>query len=74
MAAESLAMVSVLPPARLHQLDGQKKGQFAVDVLHPYRLILEPWHEELPLLEDGGIDKSKITRVRILAVEDYHGR
>ena len=73
-AAESLAMVSVLPPARLHQLDGQRKGQYAVDAIHPFRLTLEPWHDELPLLEDGGIDKTKVTRVRILAVEDYHGR
>ena len=73
-AAEHLGVISTLPPARLHPLSGDRDGEFAVDVKHPYRLILEPHGDDLPRLADGGLDKSKITAVRILGVEDYHGR
>jgi toxin HigB-1 len=73
-AAESLAVISTLPPARLHPLSGNHEGQFAVDVQHPFRLVFEPHHDEVARLADGGVDKAKITAIRILAVEDYHGR
>lgn len=73
-AAEHLAVISNLPPPRLHPLSGARDGQFAVDVVHPFRLVFEPWHDEIPRLADGGIDRTKVTAIRILAVEDYHGR
>jgi proteic killer suppression protein len=73
-AAESLAVVSSLPPARLHPLVGDRDGHFAVDVMHPFRLVFEPYHEDVPRLADGGVDRAKITAIRILDVEDYHGR
>ena len=73
-AAESLAVIGVLPPARLHELQGDRAGQFAVDVEPPFRLVFEPWHNPVPKTADGGIDKSQITAIRILIVEDYHGR
>ncbi|GLC27772.1 hypothetical protein rosag_42850 [Roseisolibacter agri] len=73
-AAESLAVISCLPPARLHPLSGDRDGQFAVDVQHPFRLVFEPYQDEIPCLADGGVDKAKITAIRILGVEDYHGR
>ena len=73
-AAETLADVSTLPPARCHQLRGNRAGQFAVDVHQPYRLILEPVNDPVPMKEDGSINLTKVTRVRILEVEDYHGR
>jgi proteic killer suppression protein len=73
-AAENLAVISTLPPSRLHPLAGDRAGQFAVDAVHPFRLVFEPWHDPLPTLPDGGIDKSKITEIRILDIEDYHGR
>ena len=71
-AAESLAVIETLPPARLHLLSGARAGQFAVDALQPFRLIFEPWHDPVPTLPDGGIDKARITAIRILGVEDYH--
>lgn len=72
-AAENLSDVAKLPPARLHPLKGNRKGQFAVDVKHPFRLIFEPAHDPVPLKDDGGIDLIRVTRIRVLEVEDYHG-
>lgn len=74
MAAETLGDVSTLRPVRLHQLDGSRAGQFAVDVGPVYRMVLEPWHNEVPRTANNSIDKSQITKIRILSVEDYHGR
>lgn len=73
-AAPHLGMVETVPPARLHPLKGNRKGQWAVDVVHPFRLIFEICDDPLPLLDDGGVDKSRVTEIRILEVEDYHGR
>lgn len=73
MAAGNLHHVSLLPAARLHPLKGDRKGQFAVDAKHPYRLIFESNHDPIPVKEDGGVDLSKVTSVIILEVEDYHG-
>lgn len=72
-AADSLAVVATLPSARLHPLKGNRQGQFAVDVRHPFRLIFEPNHDPIPLKGDGGVDLERVTRIRVLAVEDYHG-
>jgi plasmid maintenance system killer protein len=74
MAAETLADVSTLRPARLHQLEGDRAGQFAVDIGPIYRMIFEPWHDPVPKTKDKSIDKTQITKIRILSIEDYHGR
>ncbi len=72
-AADSLADVSRLPPARCHELRGNRKGQFAVDAAGRMRLIFRPDHNPVPRNESGGIDLSKITKIIILEVTDYHG-
>ncbi len=59
-------------PGRCHELTGDRAGQFALDLDHPYRLIFIPEHDPTPRKEDGGINWQEITRVTILAVEDYH--
>lgn len=70
--ARSLSLVPTLPPDRLHLLTGNRSGQYAVDLVHPYRLILEPNHDPVPLTQDGGIDKEEVTKITILEVVDYH--
>lgn len=71
-AAECLADVPHIPPDRRHQLSGRRKGQFAVDAQHPFRIIFLPNHNPMPLKEDGGIDLTRVTAVEILEIEDYH--
>ena len=70
--ADNLTEVSVLPPFRRHLLSGDRAGQYAIDLVHPYRLVFEPSHEPIPLLEDGGIDAFRVTAIEIIEVVDYH--
>jgi len=73
-ACESLADMFLFPGARFHALHHNREGQFAVDLQHPYRLILEPLGDPLAYRPDGGLDLTRITAVRIIEVEDYHGK
>lgn len=71
-AAEHLGQVPVAPPDRRHELKGEMKGMFAVDISANYRLIFRPDHDPLPVSGDGGVNLQKVTDITILSVEDYH--
>ena len=71
-AARNLGMVPMTPPDRRHQLSANRDEQFAVDLVHPRRLVFEPNHEPLPRRDDGGIDTDQVTAITILDVIDYH--
>lgn len=71
-AAPSLELLSYLPPPARHELKGARKGQFAVWIKQPWRIVFEPYHDPIPMREDGGIDLSKVTKILIVSVEDYH--
>jgi len=71
-AAETLIKVPHDPPNRKHELSGQRKGGFAVDLDRRYRLVFEPNHSPIPRKEDGGIDLRRVTAIIIKGVEDYH--
>jgi proteic killer suppression protein len=70
--ANSLDDVPREKPVRCHALEGDRKGQFAVDVKHPFRIVFEPMNDPLPLREDGGLDPTRVTSICILSIEDYH--
>jgi proteic killer suppression protein len=70
-AAPSLFHVPRTPPERCHQLSGDRDEDFAVDIQHPYRLLLRI-PEPIPRKLDGGIDLSAVKRIVILGIEDYH--
>jgi proteic killer suppression protein len=72
-ASENMSILELLP-GRLHALKENKKGQWAMDLDHPLRLILEPIGDPLPISKDGWLDLKKITAVKIIKVEDYHGK
>ena len=71
-AAGSLAEMSRLPPARCHELGGNRAGQYSVDLEHSYRLLFVPSHDPLPLRDDGGIDRARIVEIEIIGIEDTH--
>lgn len=71
-AAETLEDVSRLPPARCHELSQDREGQLAVDLVHPKRLIFETDHNPLPKKPDGGLDRTQVTRIRVIEIGDYH--
>ncbi len=71
-SAQALSMVPSTPPERRHQLRGKMRGHYAVDLVHPHRLIFKPNHSPVPRLPDGGIDLAQVTAITIVDVIDYH--
>ena len=71
-AASVLDDLRKLPQARCHALRENRKGELAVDLDQPYRLIFEIANDPKPIKADGGLDWLKTTAIRILGIEDYH--
>jgi len=59
------------PQARMHNLTGDRKKQFAVDLVHPYRLVFEP-AGKFETSPDGGIDTATVRAIRIIEIVNYH--
>jgi proteic killer suppression protein len=72
-AAESLA--AFWPPnsgpERCHELKGDRKGTFSVDLNQPFRLLFQATKE--PSVADGEIRWKSITSIDITSIEDTHG-
>lgn len=69
-AANALNDIAKIPAARLHKLEGARKKEYAIDLVHPFRLIILPVLEE-----DADVENlSSIRIVRIEEVTDYHGK
>jgi toxin HigB-1 len=69
-AAVNLEEVPTIKPERCHQLVGDRKYEYAVDLKHPFRLIFTPnlnSHKEK-------FDLKEITEIVILGVENYHDK
>jgi hypothetical protein len=60
-------------PGNCHQLHADRIGDFAISLWGSYRLIFGPDHDPTPTLDDGGIDRTKVTKIKIKEVVDYHG-
>ena len=70
-AAPTLETMRQLP-GRCHELKGNRAQQLSVDLDGPYRLILYPAHNPVPLKPDGGMDWKKVTAVTVKEVRDTH--
>ncbi len=71
-AADTLDDISNFPPARCHELSGNRKRQFSVDINRNYRLLFISANDPVPEKDDGGLDKNRITEVEIIEIEDTH--
>lgn len=69
--AETLEDTMFLP-GNYHELKGNRKGQWACDLDHPYRLIFMPHEDPIPTNEDGQYIWAKIIGVEIIEIVDYH--
>lgn len=58
-ASESVEFMVQFRIGRCHLLKGDRKGQYAMDLVHPYRLIFEQIGD-------------KIQIARVINIEDYH--
>ena len=70
--ARSLDQVPITPPERRHQLTEDRDEHYAVDLVHPKRLVFEVSHNPVPRKPDGGIDLKRVTAITILKIVDYH--
>jgi plasmid maintenance system killer protein len=71
-AAENLDTLRTLPQVRAHELSGNQAGQISLDIKHPYRLLITPDYEAPPRKDDGGLDWKKISKIKILKVDNTH--
>jgi proteic killer suppression protein len=71
-AAPTLAAMDGVP-GRCHQLSAGRAGEFAVSLWGAFRLVFVPDHDPVPTLDDGGIDRDRVTAISITEVVDYHG-
>ncbi len=59
-------------PGRCHELTGDRRGQIAIDIDHPRRLVLLPSDNPPARKPDGGIDWSSVRAITIVEIDDYH--
>lgn len=71
-AATSLQDMHQFSGAHPHELGGERAGQLAVNGKGGMRIIFVPEHDPPPRKPDGGLDWSRVTAIRILAIMDYH--
>ena len=70
-AANTLEEVRNLP-GNYHELKANRKGQWAYNLDHPYRLIFVPHENPIPVNEDGQYIWIEIKGVEIIDIADHH--
>ncbi len=58
-------------PENYHELTGNRKGQWACSLDHPYRLIFEPHENPIPTNKSGQYLWIEIKGVEIIEIVDY---
>lgn len=71
-AADTLEQMRHIPQANCHELSQNRKGQIAVNLAHPYRLIFRPGNDPIPTKSDGGLDWTKVNVIEVSEISDYH--
>lgn len=61
-------------PGNFHELVGDRKGQWACDLDHPYRLIFEPHEDPIPTDASGRYVWVEIKGVEVIEITNYHGK
>jgi proteic killer suppression protein len=59
-------------PGGYHELVGDRKGQWACDLDHPYRLIFTPQENPIPVNESGQYIWIEIMGIEVVEIVDYH--
>ena len=49
-----------------------RSGRYAVDGVHPHRLVFQSNHDPVPRLANGGIDIGHVAAITIIEVIDDH--
>jgi len=73
-AADNLAVLYTVPGARCHKLEGDRKEQFAVTLVEPYRLLFELAGDRSLFIVDGKIKNELVAGIEIVEIVNYHKR
>ena len=71
-SSPNLKTLMQIPAANCHQLTGDRKHEWAVDISRNHRLIFEIWQDPIPKTTNNEIDTIRVTEVQITKTEDYH--
>lgn len=69
---QSANNVSELPMGKPHSLKGKRKAQYAIELADGKRLIFIPANNPTPMLDDENIDWTRVTKIKIVDIVDYH--
>lgn len=69
---EAASTVTDLTAGRPHRLTGDRIGQYALDLAGGWRLVFLPGNDPCPRHNDGAINWSQVTIVKIEYIGDYH--
>jgi len=72
VALEAATCVTDLVAGNPHPLDGDRYGQFAIDLARGYRLVFTQAHHPSLTGPSGATDWSKVTIIKIEYIGDYH--
>ncbi len=70
-AAETLEDARHLP-GKYHELSADRKGSWACNLDHPYRLIFKPQIKPIPTNDDGQYVWIEIEAIEVTEIVDYH--
>jgi proteic killer suppression protein len=70
--ADNLAVIAELPVLRLHSYQGNREGEWSIDIYKNWRIIFEIADTPIPTLEDGGVNIKEVVIIKIVSIEDPH--
>ncbi|WNJ17565.1 type II toxin-antitoxin system RelE/ParE family toxin [Pontibacter sp. G13] len=70
-SADSLAVIATMPALRLHPYKGNEEV-WSIDIQQNWRMLFTIDQHPIPKLEDGGVDLTAITIIKIESVTDPH--
>lgn len=61
-------------PGHYHELNNDRKGQWACDLDQPFRLVFIPHESPIPIDSNGKYIWIEIKGVEIIEITNYHGK
>jgi len=55
-----------------HEIEGTDHQHLEIDLSEGYRIVFCANHNVIPMLESGGVNWSRVSRIKILRIEDCH--
>lgn len=72
ISAPNLHVLMQIRAANCHPLTADRRGQWAVDISHNFRIIFEIDHNPIPENPDGTVNALLVTDIIIVEITDYH--